>query len=575
MEYKSENRTCQNCKNDFTIEPDDFSFYEKIKVPPPTFCPECRMIRRFNFRNERYLFRRKNDQNGEEIFSGFSPKANIKTYENSYWFSDNWDPLENGFDYDFSKNFFDQFRILMSNAPIPARSAVNLVNSDYCNEISDAKNSFLCLNCDHIENGVYLRKCNNIKDSLDSYGCTGSEICYEDVNVNKSYQTIFSVDCENCVEVWFSKNCVSCNNCLGCANLVNKSYYIFNEPFSKSEYLEKIKSYSLDQYSFMEEFRGKAEKFWLNFPNKFYYGLRNIDSIGEKIFDTKNVKYSHSIRNGENLRFCQDLQNKAYNSYDYSVQADGSENIYEYMIGGLGCYNCKFCFNCWINASDLEYCIFCVNSKNCFGCVGLYKKQYCIFNKQYTKEEFFVLREKIIKNMNESPYIDSKGRIYRYGEFFPFDLSIASYNESLAQDYFPLTKEEAEERGYIWWGHDTKEFTKTMLAKDLPDNIIDVDESILKEVIECKTCKLAYKIIDIEYQFYKKLSIPLPRNCNDCRFVRRFKFENPPKFYGRQCMCENNTHDHSKKCQNIFETTYSPERPEIVYCEKCYQQEVY
>ena len=41
----SEIRQCQNCKQDFTIEPDDFGFYEKIKVPPPTFCPLCRAQR--------------------------------------------------------------------------------------------------------------------------------------------------------------------------------------------------------------------------------------------------------------------------------------------------------------------------------------------------------------------------------------------------------------------------------------------------------------------------------------------------------------------------------------------------
>ena len=46
MEYKSENKihsqgsvstTCQNCKKDFIIESGDFLFYEKMKVPPPTF----------------------------------------------------------------------------------------------------------------------------------------------------------------------------------------------------------------------------------------------------------------------------------------------------------------------------------------------------------------------------------------------------------------------------------------------------------------------------------------------------------------------------------------------------------
>ena len=55
---ESETRICQNCKKDFTIEPEDFSFYEKIKVPPPTFCPDCRAQRRFMWRNERSLHKR-------------------------------------------------------------------------------------------------------------------------------------------------------------------------------------------------------------------------------------------------------------------------------------------------------------------------------------------------------------------------------------------------------------------------------------------------------------------------------------------------------------------------------------
>jgi hypothetical protein len=57
MEHKEEKKECQNCNQSFLIEPDDFSFYEKIKVPAPTWCPECRMIRRMTWRNERSLFK--------------------------------------------------------------------------------------------------------------------------------------------------------------------------------------------------------------------------------------------------------------------------------------------------------------------------------------------------------------------------------------------------------------------------------------------------------------------------------------------------------------------------------------
>ena len=35
-------------------------------------------------------------------------------------------------------------------------------------------------------------------------------------------------------------------------------------------------------------------------------------------------------------------------------------------------------------------------------------------------------------------------------------------------------------------------------------------------------------------------------------------------------------HSHGEsRCEEKFKTGYSPEREEIVYCEKCYQQEVY
>ena len=108
-----ETRTCQNCKNSFAIEPEDFKFYEKIKVPPPTWCPECRMMRRMMFRNERVLYRRKCNALGhdEEIISVFSPEKPFTVYDYKYWWSDAWNPFDYGRDYDFSKPFFQQFAL--------------------------------------------------------------------------------------------------------------------------------------------------------------------------------------------------------------------------------------------------------------------------------------------------------------------------------------------------------------------------------------------------------------------------------------------------------------------------------
>lgn len=575
MSNLSENRICQNCKSNFTIDADDFSFYNKMQVPPPTFCPECRMIRRFNFRNECDLFRRPDAHTGKEIFSTFPPESNVKVYENNYWFSDEWNQLDSGVPYDFTRPFFDQFQELLSRAPIMSRSIYNLVNSDYCNEASEMKNSYLCFNCDYIENSGYIRKMNHVKDSFDCHEGTEDELCYENVMVDKSYRTFFSVDCESCVDVWFSKGLRGCTNCFGCVNLTKKSNYFFNEPCTKEEYDAKVAAYTLGSHKEIVKLKNQAHDFWLRFPVKYNHTLRTIDSTGERVFDSKNVKDSYSVRQSENLRFCQDIQHSAANSYDYSVWGDGAENMYECMTCGLGSYNLRFCFNTWGEARDLEYCGYCQGSKNCFGCVGLYKKEYCIFNVQYTVEEYKELREKIIAHMNEIPYVDSKGRVYSYGEFFPFDISPLAYNQSLAQNFFPLDEGTIRDRGYLWNEYNRREFQITLNTVDIPDTISEVSDTIINEALQCGSCNRAFRIISSELQFYRKIGLPVPRFCHTCRALERFKFVNPPKLWSGICKCEQQNHVHgSEKCSVEFKTSYSPDRPEITYCEKCFQEEV-
>src|ERR1044072_985042 len=69
----SEIRTCQSCKSAFAIAPEDFDFYKKIDVPPPTWCPECRMRRRYAWRNDRNLYRRTCDLCQKSIVTMYSP----------------------------------------------------------------------------------------------------------------------------------------------------------------------------------------------------------------------------------------------------------------------------------------------------------------------------------------------------------------------------------------------------------------------------------------------------------------------------------------------------------------------
>ncbi len=582
----TEARKCQNCKQDFTIKEEDFAFYTDMKVPPPTFCPECRMIRRFMFRNEHFLFRRKEALEGKEIFSGFPPKSPYKIYEYSYWWSDKWEATDYARDYDFSRPFFAQFHDLLKDVPLCARALIDAVDSEYCEQAAYAKSSYLCFDVNDIENSAYLISTGHTKDSYNTLSTFYSELCYETTRVRKGYKVFYSDKCDDCNDVWLSKNCSGCTNCFGCVNLRNKSYYIYNQPYTKEEYEKKLESLGLNSHSALHNESGKAYDFWNHFPVRYLSGQGNVKSDGDYLDNTKGVGESFLVSDTENSKFLQLVDYKCANSYDYTLWGSAASRIYETLSCGLQVDSIKFCFDCWPSSTNLEYCVYCRSSSDLFGCVGLRNKQYCIFNKQYTKDEYFALRAKIIEHMSQMPYIDSYKNSYAYGEFFPPEFSPFAYNETLAQDFFPLSKEEALAKGHPWQDPDLREYAITLKSSDLPDKIEDVPDSIISEVIQCEDCSRAYRIIEPELKFLRTAKIPLPRKCIACRLKRRFSLLNQPRFYKRSCGCAGESsargeykniasHSHgSDKCSAEFETSYAPDRPELVYCEACYNTEL-
>src|SRR3989339_1270439 len=483
---ESQIKICQNCKKDFVIEPDDFAFYEKMKVPPPTWCPECRMQRRFTWRNEWKLMRKK-DVHGKEIFSNYHEDSPVKIMETAEWYSDSWDPMEYGRDYDFSRPFLEQFKELFYQVPLMSRLLINPVRSDFSSNITEPKDCYLSFAASYLENSAYSIWGAKSKDIFDCYIFNESELCYDSVNINKCYRTFYSIDCEDCSEIIFCKNCIGCNNCFGCVNLKNKSYYIFNEPYTKEEYARKIKEFGVTSKNNVEELRKKSAKFWIKFPNKYIHGRHNADVSGDYIYNSKNAKNCWRIIGGENVKYCQNFTiEPAKDSYDHSNFGQETELVYESLIGGAGAYNVAFSVYCYPSNSNLRYCIFCQNSSNLFGCISLRNKHYCIFNKQYTKEEYEALVPKIIEHMNEMPYVDPKGNSYCYGEFFPPMMSLYAYNHSPAQEHFPMIKIQAEAIQCFWIDSEDRGYQITKKSSELPDSINDVDDIITKEIILCE-----------------------------------------------------------------------------------------
>ncbi|MCM2339231.1 MAG: hypothetical protein NDI62_02115 [Burkholderiales bacterium] len=572
MEYKSENRICQNCKNDFIIEPEDFNFYEKIKVPPPTFCVECRRQRKAVWRNERSLYKRNCDLCNKNIFSVYPEKSIFPVYCYDCWVSDKWDVGKYSEDLDFSKPFFEQFKNLSNKVPHYALYNINAKRSDYCNISADLKDCYLIFGSWYSENCSYGDSVLESKDSFDNLWITKCDNCFYLVDCENCYKTLFSQECDSCIDSWFLFNCRNCSNCLFCSNLQNKQCCVFNKQLTKEEFDNFKKSFlenlSIDE---LKKAKGKFEEFKIKTIRRFMIGKNYVNSTGNFIRNSKNIKKSFFIHDDENIKYGFRSVLSQKDSFDI-WGCSGGEMAYESLNVD---YSSRvfFTLHSW-HLLDSVYSIDIKQSSFLFGCYGLKNKNYCILNKQYSKEQYEELLPKIIQHMNDMPYIDSKGIIYKYGEFFPPGLSPFSYNETVAQDYFLLTKDEAQKQGYKWKDLEIKNYKITKQTKDLPSKIEDVDDSILEDIIECQHdqkcnegCTQAFRIIKPELQFYKNMGLPLPILCPNCRYHEYFKLRNPIKLWHRKCM--------KTDCTNEFETSYSPDRPEIVYCERCYQQTVY
>ncbi len=581
-----ETKNCQKCKKDFSIETEDFNFYEKMKVSAPTWCPDCRLQRRLTFRNERALYKRPCELCGVDTISMYDPDKGIINYCGECWWSDKWNPEDYAQEYDFSKPFFTQFEELIKKVPHQnvSVSYKTLTNSNFTNMNHYLKSCYYLFNSDYDERCSYGEEVEHSTECIDVTMAETTQIAYESVNCVKSYQIYYSVDCESSHDIWFSKNLAGCSNCFGCVNLRGQQYCIFNEKYSREDYLKKLEEFDLGSHNRVEEIKKQAMDFWLKFPHKYMHGVQNLDSTGDYVDHSKYVSNSYITTEAEHCKYCMWLivkNNK--DCYDYTQFGENTEKIYESAVCGKNIYN-VIGGNRVLDSRDVHYSIFAQNNcSDLFGCVGFLGKQYCILNKQYEKDEYFEMIEKIKQHMKDLPYVDKKGRTYSYGDFFPTEISTFDYNETSAQEFFPLVKEEALECGFSWKEPKEKNYKITIKPEDLPDNIKDVSDDITSQIIGCahkgecrEQCTTAFRIIESEFAFYKSQNLPLPRLCPNCRHYQRVLNRNPNKLYSRNCMCEQKNHLHGEeKCDVSFETSYSPDRPEIVYCEKCYHQEVY
>jgi len=505
----------------------------------------------------------------------YSKDAPFPVYCQPCWWSDKWEPPE--LEYDASRDFFSQFAELRNKTPHESMQAPQSVDSEYATFIFNAKNTYLSSVILESKNIFYSRFLNKCEDCV---GCNYVGKSAKCINVFYSadcYMCKESRNIDGCQNVALSAHCTNLSDCYGCINLRHKKYCIFNQQYSKEDYFSKRKE--LEQLP-IDEQRELVKAFWLKNPMRAAMVFWSRNCSGNEIYYSSNCRQSvlvNYVRDGAYLFEVSSASRSTETTHtvlDCSIVTDYRFS-YE-VIGGSRSSNCAFgfinddCLNC-------RYSMFIYGCSDVFGCIGLRNKDHRILNKEYSKEEYDKLVKKIMGSM--------KG----YGEFFPAGISPFAYNETIAQDYMPLSKEAIMKTGLRWTDIARSTYETTLAPEQLP-SIAEAQDSISNEVIACAhrgrcphQCITAFKITPYEFSLYKNLEASLPTTCPNCR---RFMPDDLFKLWKRKCTCagaksENgvysNTISHfhgADPCPNEFETSYAPDRKEIVYCEACYNTEV-
>jgi hypothetical protein len=560
--------SCRKCSADFEVTKEDLAHLAKIspkvgekvlEIPPPTLCYPCRLQRRFVWRNDMKLYERKCNVSGERLISMFRPDSPMNVVHKDYWWSDKWDPRDYGREFDFTRGFFEQFSELMYKVPVFHIATERPENSLYTNYNMANKNCYLCSAGNFLEDSLYCYNAQESKDCVDCLFVYDCELCYQCVQVNASYNLSYCLNVKNCQDSWFLEDCEGCRDCLLCWNLRRKKFCILNEQYTEEEYRQKLKEYGLNTLVGVEDAKELWEKNrWEHAKRSFHnYSVENC--VGEYINESKNCVDCYSVqRGGEDLKYVFNAFPDFKDGMDCTYSGEKVELFYETMASGSNCRMLLFDNLCFSGSSDVYCSQIMKASKNCFACCCMRNAEYCIFNKQYSKDEYEELVPKIVEHMK------MRGE---WGEFFDPQYSPFGYNETWAQEYFPLNRDEALRANFIWSDYEAPiPQAKKLISKDqeLPD-ISEVPDVVLDWAIACEVSGRPFKIVKKELEFCRKHKLQIPRRHPDIRHSDRLKLRNTWQVYDRKC---------SKSAVPI-KTSYPPDSSAKVYSEGEYLKEVY
>ncbi len=544
--------TCRTWK----VTEKDLVFSKRFMVPVPDWHPEVLLNYLNGFNTGLAVFWNKDSLTGKPIISAIHPDNPIPVTSEEEFSKNDFSSVSQ--DVQIDKSVFDQIWSLKLKIPHIATRNVDVKNSIAIasNEVRD---SYLACGSFASSGLLYSYALAFSEDSID---CVNSEHIYRSYQVTGSrniFDSQFIYESVQCQSSGFLFDCWNCEFCFGATNKRNKKYLWMNEQLSKEEWEKQRKAIDFSDVNQTEYWKNYFYELWKKdgiWPQAFSIG--NIEAEGEHMYKSVRCEdcfWQISSHDSLHMRFGLENKNSLYTS------GQGREQDTCFSAGGGNGAKNKFCLGC-NSGINLEYCFNCSHCENCFGCVGLVHKQFHIFNKLYSEEEYWQKVDELKCAMLE------RGE---YGKFFPAKFSPNGFQYSVGQIYFGYSEHDLDifqaprfdpKRGQVLAPNVSED--KIIKASDLPKKLSDVDpakyinRSILDEEID-----RSYSILPKEFSLYQQRKLPLPRQHFVTRLCNLIRHSNSP--IRKQAVCT--------FCSNEIETylnlTFSERK---ILCKSCYLQ---
>ena len=550
---------CKQCGLNFDILEGDIVLLKMLRVPPPTLCPQCRMQRRLAWRMVLIPVFYKKQCNApghdEKVITFYSQKIPVRVYDDKYYMSDAWDPLEFGRAYTSGLTFFEQMKSVIYDVPHQTlQRDLASVNCEYTISGKDSKNCYFVAVPWKAENAYYGYLIFYSRNCIDNAEIDYSEQCYGCVYAVRCYNCQNCIEVDDCLDSFYLYDSRNSSNCFMSSNLRNAKYVFRNQQLSKNVYEQKIKEINFGSRLVREELWKEFEALMESAIHRNVFSNNVQNSVGDMIENCRNcyMAFRSTGAASDNARYIWSFLDAKDVMDIYGTT--NSERLYD-GAANVSCRDVKFSLMIRTGV-EMEYCIECSSCEYCFGCVGLKEKKYCIFNKQYKPDQYWKLVDQIKTEML------ARGE---YGEFFPIAMSPHPYADSSAQMIYPLTKEEIVSRGWRWEEPDEEksDLSKFVVlsADQVPDDSSTIDNGILDRVLLCQRTVKPFRITKFELEFYRANHIPLPILHPVERLKDLLKYRRPFFLYDSVCT----------SCASAIKTIYDPSRKLNVYCETCYK----